>query len=107
MDTSITKPMKHGRSHYIHKLPNGSFLCWGWDFRRGMDSFKKAIRSSSVGVYAYVEAPMAQGSGKTYLVPATVVGQARLVTDAAKIGRTALREKVMPVVRAYHSALAA
>jgi hypothetical protein len=98
---SKIKPIKHGRSHYMHQLPNGSFLCWGWNFRTGLDCFKKAIRASSVGVYAYVEAPMAAGSTRTHLVPETVVGRAYVVHEAAKIGRAALRERVMPVVRAF------
>ena len=94
------KPIKHGRSHYIQPLPDGSYLSWGWSYRGPMDAFRKAIRSSGVAVYAYVEAPLSQGSVRTPIFKETVVGQARLVTDAAKIGRKAMREQVMPLVRA-------
>jgi len=99
MEMSMPKPKKFGRSHYSVTMPDGNFICWGWDYRSGMDAFRKAIRSSGVAVYAYVEAPMSRGSVRTHIIKETVVGQARLVADAAKIGRKAMREQVMPLVR--------
>ncbi len=95
------KPIKHGRSHYTLQQDDGSFICWGWDFRTALDPFKRAVRPSSVGVYAYVELPMSAGSTRTYLVQDTEVGVARRVHEAAKIGRASLSSRVLPIVRRF------
>jgi hypothetical protein len=96
----MSKTTKYGRSHFVHELPDGGFVCWGWNFRPAKDPFKKALRSAPVSVYAYRQSPIADGSAKTYILPETKVAEARLVREAASVGRAALRERVLPVVRA-------
>ena len=94
-------PIKIGRGEFAAQLDDGRVLSWGWSFRSGRDPFKPAIAATEVTVYARIDEPLVHGGDRKYLVPVTSVGQARLASEAGRIGREALRQRVMPVVRAF------
>lgn len=90
--------IKTARGQFATRLTDGAVLTWGWRFRSARDPFKKAIGTTPVTVFAEVSR---MGQPVQALVPETVVGHARLMTEAARIGRDALRERVMGPVRAF------
>ena len=92
--------IKSGRSEFLHQLPDGRMLVWGWRFRPARDPFRPAVQSTPVSVYAYVS----RMDQRSDIVPEMIIGTARLVSEAARIGRDALRRHVMPSVRAFAAA---
>ena len=93
----MSNTIKSGRSEFLHQLPDGRVLVWGWRFRAAKDPFKPAIGTTPVSVFAYVS----RLDRRSDIVPEMIVGKARLVSEAATIGRDALRQRIMPVVRAF------
>ena len=89
--------IKSGRSEFLHQLPDGRVVAWGWSFRSGRDPFRPAIGTSPVTVFAYVSGL----NDRSDIVPTRIVGHARLVSEAARLGRAALRQHILPVVRDF------
>jgi hypothetical protein len=92
--------IKSDRGEFLHQLPDGRILAWGWRFRPAGDPFRPALHYTPVRVYACVW----RWDQRSDIVPERIVGTARLVSEAARIGRDALRQHVLPAVRAFAEA---